>query len=113
ADKSAVGTSEGESADKSAVGAINRPLRVGRRIATGPGILDMKSGVLIGMYGLHLLIEAQEANYQSVTFICNSDEEVGSPSSKPLIQEVARQSDVVIVLEPGRKINTIVSSRRG
>jgi glutamate carboxypeptidase len=87
--------------------------RNGMRIATGPGVLDMKSGVLIGMYGLHLLIDAQKDNYQSVTFICNSDEEIGSPASKPLIEELARQSDAVIVLEPGRAISTVVSSRRG
>src|SRR6266480_4715809 len=84
----------------------------GRHIATGPGVLDMKSGVLIGLYGLHILIDAQEANYQNVTFICNSDEEIGSPSSKPLIEELAKQSDAAIVLEPGRAIATVVSSRR-
>ena len=85
----------------------------GHRIATGPGVLDMKSGVLIGMYGLRVLIEAQEANYASVTFICNSDEEIGSPSSRPLIRELAGQSDAVLVLEPGRAEETVVSSRRG
>src|ERR1051326_226038 len=57
--------------------------REGKHIATGPGVLDMKSGVLIGMYALRLLSEAGEDTYQSVTFLCNSDEEVGSPSSKP------------------------------
>jgi glutamate carboxypeptidase len=91
--------------------AISR--RDGARIATGPGILDMKSGVLIGMYALHLLIEGQQANYSQVTFICNSDEEIGSPSSKPLIQQLARQADAVLVLEPGRAQGTIVSSRKG
>src|SRR5947209_3243738 len=85
----------------------------GHRIATGPGVLDMKSGVLIGMYGLRLLIEAQAANYASVSFICNSDEEIGSPSSRPLIRELAGQSDAVLVLEPGRAEGTVVSSRRG
>jgi glutamate carboxypeptidase len=85
----------------------------GARIATGPGVLDMKSGLLIGMYALHLLIGAQEANYQSVTFLCNSDEEVGSPSSKPLVQELARQANAALVLEPGRNETTVVSSRRG
>ncbi len=85
----------------------------GARIATGPGVLDMKSGVLVGMYALHLLIEAGAANYQSATFICNSDEEVGSPSSKPLIQELAKQAEAALVLEPGRAIATIVSARRG
>src|SRR5437764_2634887 len=97
--------------------AIRRPFtlseREGRQIASGPGILDMKAGLLMGMYALHLLIQAGEANYQSVTYICNSDEEVGSPSSRPLIQEIAARSDAVIVLEPGRQLHTIVSSRRG
>lgn len=85
----------------------------GTRIATGPGVLDMKSGVLIGMYGLHVLIAAQQALYQRVTFVCNSDEEIGSPSSRTLIQEIAQQADAVIVLEPGRAKGTVVSSRRG
>src|SRR5437588_5342341 len=84
----------------------------GRHIATGPGVLDMKSGVLIGLYGLHILIDAQQANYQSVTFVCNSDEEIGSPNSRPLIEELATQSDAAIVLEPGRAKATVVSSRR-
>ncbi len=85
----------------------------GVRVATGPGVLDMKSGILIGLYGLHLLIAAQEANYQSVIFLCNSDEEIGSPSSKGLVQELARQADAALVLEPGRGEGTVVSSRRG
>jgi glutamate carboxypeptidase len=85
----------------------------GMNIATGPGVLDMKSGVLIGMYALLLLIENQQTHYSNVTFICNSDEEIGSPSSRPLIQELARQADAVLVLEPGRGAETIVSSRKG
>ncbi|HVB24721.1 MAG TPA: M20 family metallopeptidase [Ktedonobacteraceae bacterium] len=94
-----------------------RPFTIGsvqnKPIATGPGVLDMKSGVLIGMYGLHLLMSSQQAHYQRVTFVCNSDEEIGSPSSKPLIQALAKEADAAIVLEPGRLINTVVSSRRG
>jgi glutamate carboxypeptidase len=84
----------------------------GERIAKGPGVLDMKSGVLIGMYGVHQLITAREADYKSVTIILNSDEEIGSPVSKALIEELARQADAAIVLEPGRLINQVVSSRR-
>ncbi len=87
--------------------------RDGRRVATGPGVLDMKSGVLMGMYALRLLIEQREASYSRATFFCNSDEEIGSPSSRPLIQELAKQSDAVLVLEPGRAEGTVVSSRRG
>ncbi len=87
--------------------------RDGVRIATGPGVLDMKSGVLVGLYALHLLIEGQEADYSKVTFLCNSDEEIGSPSSRPLIQELAQQVDAVLVMEPGRTRGTVVSSRKG
>ncbi len=87
--------------------------RDGKQIATGPGILDMKSGLLIGMYGLHLLIQSGPVPYQSVTFICNSDEEIGSFASRDLIEAYARQSDAVIVLEPGRNVNYVVSARRG
>jgi glutamate carboxypeptidase len=97
--------------------AEHRPFTInqhdGISIATGPGVLDMKSGVLIGMYALRLLIESQQAHYSYATFICNSDEEIGSPSSKPLIQELAQQADAVLVLEPGRTLETIVSSRKG
>lgn len=101
--------SEGEVAKRPfAIGQRN-----GMRIATGPGVLDMKSGILIGLYGLRLLIERQQASYRQVTFVCNSDEEIGSPSSKPLIQELAKDADAVLVLEPGRAENTIVSSRKG
>ncbi|HVB60357.1 MAG TPA: M20 family metallopeptidase [Ktedonobacteraceae bacterium] len=86
--------------------------RDGQRVALGPGVLDMKSGLLIGMYALHLLIASQQANYREVTFVCNSDEEIGSPSSRELIQAIARQSDAALVLEPGRALDTVVSSRR-
>lgn len=97
--------------------AARRPFAIseceGRRVATGPGVLDMKSGVLLGMYALHLLISAGEDTYQSVTFLCNSDEEIGSPTSKPLIKELAAQHDAVLVFEPGRKEHTVVSARKG
>ncbi len=49
--------SEGEAARRP----FNITRKNGKEIATGPGVLDMKSGVLIGMYSLHLLIAAQEA----------------------------------------------------
>ncbi len=85
----------------------------GRHIATGPGVLDMKSGVLMGMYAMQQLIETGEDSYSRATFVCNSDEEVGSPSSRQLIRDLAKQADAVLVLEPGRTEGTVVSSRRG
>jgi glutamate carboxypeptidase len=90
-----------------------RSERVGEHIVTGPGVLDMKSGILIGIYALRLLQVAGEENYQSVTFLCNSDEEIGSPSSQPLIKELAHQHDAVLVFEPGRQTHFVVSARKG
>lgn len=97
--------------------ALRRPFALaksaGHDIATGPGVLDMKSGVLMGMYAMRQLIESGKDSYSRTTFVCNSDEEVGSPSSRPLIQDLAKQADAVLVLEPGRTEGTVVSSRRG
>lgn len=96
--------------------AARRPFTItkqdGQRVALGPGVLDMKSGLLIGMYALRLLIVAQQTSYREVIFVCNSDEEIGSPSSRELIQTIAQQSDAALVLEPGRALDTVVSSRR-
>lgn len=85
----------------------------GRRIAKGPGVLDMKSGVLLAMYALHLLIEDRADAWQRVTLLYNSDEEIGSPSSKALIQEQAQHHDAVLVFEPESKTTSVVSARKG
>lgn len=87
--------------------------RAGRQVATGPGVLDMKSGVLIGLYALRLLLADQPVPCESITFICNTDEEIGSITSKALIQELALQSDTVLVLEPGHGVYGVVTARRG
>ncbi|GCE26450.1 glutamate carboxypeptidase [Dictyobacter alpinus] len=92
---------------------FSRSYLKGVEIAKGPGVLDMKSGLLMGIYALRLLIEAQAVDYQTLTFVCNSDEEIGSPSSRALIGRLAQESDAVLVLEPGRVLNRIVSARKG
>ncbi|GHO44427.1 M20 family metallopeptidase [Ktedonospora formicarum] len=84
----------------------------GMQIVKGPGVLDMKVGLLMGMYSVELLHQNDWNAYQSITFCFNSDEEVGSPASKELIIRLAEQSDAAIVLEPGRKLETVTSSRK-
>ncbi len=90
-----------------------RPFSVADGRAYGPGVLDMKSGLLLGMHALDLLRAADRENFASLTFLYNSDEEIGSPSSKPLVQELASQSDVALVLEPGRELDEVVTARKG
>jgi glutamate carboxypeptidase len=90
-----------------------RPFTIKDGRAYGPGVLDMKSGLLLGIHALDLLRAAGQENFASITFLCNSDEEIGSPTSKPLVHELASQSDVALVLEPGRELDEVVTSRKG
>jgi glutamate carboxypeptidase len=82
-------------------------------IAHGPGVTDMKSGLLAGLYALKALAAAGPLPFERLTYIANPDEEIGSPSSTPHIREIAADSDVCLVLECARANGDIVSSRKG
>jgi glutamate carboxypeptidase len=90
-----------------------RPFTIRDGRAYGPGIFDMKSGILAGITALELVGPATLDAFASVTFICNSDEEVGSPSSTPLVRAEAAQADAVLVLEPTRDPATVTVARKG
>lgn len=68
-------------------------------VATGPGVFDMKCGLVQGFWAVRALREVAGVN-RPVTFLCNSDEEIGSPNSRALIEEEARRAHTVLVLEP-------------
>ena len=94
--------------------AAERPFRIDDDIARGPGVTDMKSGLLAGLYALKTIIgEAGGLPFGRVTFIANPDEEVGSPSSAVHIRELARDADACLVLECARANGDIVSARKG
>ncbi|MEA2547938.1 MAG: glutamate carboxypeptidase [Chloroflexota bacterium] len=94
--------------------AAERPFAIDPEgIARGPGVTDMKSGLLAGLYALKALAATSPFPFERVTYIANPDEEIGSPSSTPHIREVAAQSDVCLVLECARANGDIVSSRKG
>ncbi|WIG61545.1 MAG: M20 family metallopeptidase [Ktedonobacterales bacterium] len=90
-----------------------RPFRLENGRAYGPGVLDMKSGLLVGLYALRLLLDTGELPFSELTFICNSDEEIGSPESKPLIQRLARDVDAAFVLEPTADVAVLKVARKG
>lgn len=71
----------------------------GREKLGGPGIFDMKTGLAQGIWALKLARESG-APVPTVTFLFNGDEEIGSLSSRPVIEEVAQKADVTMVLEP-------------
>ena len=93
--------------------AAERPFRVEDGVATGPGVTDMKSGLLAGLYALRELLALGLRPFEQLVFVANPDEEIGSPSSTPIIREVAASSDVCLVLECARANGDIVSSRKG
>ena len=91
-----------------------RPFRIEQGIARGPGVTDMKSGLLAGLYALKAIInEVGGLPFGRVTFIANPDEEIGSPSSTPHIRALAADADACLVLECARANGDIVSSRKG
>jgi glutamate carboxypeptidase len=77
------------------------PFREEGRLARGPGIFDMKGGVVVALYALSALRELSLAPNRKIVLLVTSDEETGSHSSRALIEDEARRSDTVLVLEPG------------
>jgi glutamate carboxypeptidase len=66
----------------------------------GPGVLDMKAGVVMALASLRAL--DQLGVTRPVTLLLNSDEEVGSPVSRPITERLALKSSAVLVLEPAQ-----------
>jgi glutamate carboxypeptidase len=80
----------------------------------GPGVFDMKSGIVFFLFAAHALRELDVPVARRVMLQVNSDEEVGSDSSRPLTEEAARRSAVVVVLEPGTGLEgKLKTARKG
>jgi glutamate carboxypeptidase len=94
--------------------AAARPFRIDDEIAYGPGVTDMKSGLLAGLYALKAIVaERGRMPFERLVFVANPDEEIGSPSSTTHIVEQAADMDVALVLECARANGDIVSARKG
>ncbi|HXF57926.1 MAG TPA: M20 family metallopeptidase [Actinomycetota bacterium] len=93
--------------------AAERPFRVEDGRALGPGVSDMKGGLLGGLFAVEAARRAGALGFGSVTFVCNPDEEIGSPFSGPWILQRARGADACFVLEAARENGDLVSARKG
>jgi len=80
----------------------------------GPGVLDMKSGLAFFLYAVRALRALDVPAARKVVLQLNADEEVGSQTSRPLTEEAARKSAVVLVLEPGQDLDgKLKTARKG
>lgn len=95
-----------------------RPFVIDHGRAFGPGVSDMKGGLLAGIYALTAL-RGRAGRLDRwlpagrVIFVVNPDEELGSPASTPIIEGLARSADAALVLEGARPNGDIVSARWG
>lgn len=76
------------------------PFRLAKRRAWGPGTFDMKAGLVLALFAVDALRAAGLRPRKRLVFFWNSDEEIGSQSSRGEIEREAKRSDAVLVLEP-------------
>jgi glutamate carboxypeptidase len=96
------------------VGTLARfPFRVEGDRAYGPGIYDMKGGAYIALAAFRSLAQAGVRPPLPVRFLIVSDEEIGSPTSRALIEEAGRKAKYVLVTEPSRDGGKVVTARKG
>jgi glutamate carboxypeptidase len=92
------------------------PCRIGKDAAGnqrlyGPGTLDMKVGVAMAFTAIEMLLEAGQLQNE-IVLLLNSEEEIGSPVSRPVTEALAQQCGAVYVLEPAQNL-AYKTSRKG
>ena len=79
----------------------------------GPGVFDMKAGIAIGLLAARALLETGAPLARRIVMLWTSDEEVGSQTSRGAIEDEARRSDAVLVLEPSLPGGAVKTARKG
>lgn len=90
-----------------------RPFSQKGDFAYGPGVSDMKNGLLASYYACKSLQENGELGDLSICVCHNPDEEIGSIFSRPLIEELGKKSNYVLIMESARINGNFVNERKG
>lgn len=90
------------------------PWSVSGDIVSGPGTDDMKGGILIAFHAVgELLRRSGEEALDGVSILITADEELGSPTSQALIEQLAQEAEAVLVFESGGENGEVKVARKG
>jgi glutamate carboxypeptidase len=96
------------------IGFIERlPFKIEGDSAFGPGIYDMKGGAYLAYHAFRQVCAQGVHSPLGITQLFVSDEEIGSPTSRALIEQEGRKAKYVLVTEPARDGGKIVTGRKG
>lgn len=90
-----------------------RPFYIEGSRAYGPGVVDMKSSQVELIYAIKALQTIRSKSIENIQIILNGDEEIGSKTSRPLIEKHSVGKEYALIMEPARKDGSLVTARRG
>jgi glutamate carboxypeptidase len=89
------------------------PVRVDDNTLNGPGVADLKGGLVVMLTALQALERSPYAEKVGWEVLLNPDEEIGSPGSAPLLEQSARRNHLGLVYEPALADGTLAGARKG
>ncbi len=89
------------------------PFRIDGGRAHGPGIYDMKAGSFLAFDAVRRLLRYGTTTRRPITLLLTPDEEVGSPTSRALIEQEGAASECVLIMEPAGSNGACVTARKG
>ncbi len=93
--------------------AFQEPTQLDAYTLQGPGVADLKGGLVVMLTALMVLERSEFAGKVGWEMLINPDEEIGSPGSDGLLQEAAGRNDIGLIFEPSFADGTLASIRKG
>jgi glutamate carboxypeptidase len=88
------------------------PFRIEGGRAFGPGVLDMKAGIVMMMFAVRAVRRLNRDDHRPVVVLLDTDEEVGSVTGRPIVEATAKRCEAVLVLEPAQGVHGHLKTAR-